>query len=190
MIPLFPYRGMVRPIIMAAVICLTFLILRRRQGEPYYWWLLLPACIGYGFFLIYSTFLSRTASEAYAYRLELMGSARSAFTVVGGLWSLTHGDFASIRIDNPRSLEGILINILLMVPFGYLLPQVLHLCGRKTHAWMVILCGSLCSALIEVIQLFTRLGMLDVDDWLMNTIGTGIGCFLLWLFSRKCWNGQ
>ena len=40
------------------------------------------------------------------------------------------------------------------------------------------------SALIEVVQLLTRLGMLDVDDWVFNTAGTVAGYLLYRLFFR------
>ena len=185
MIPLFPYSGILRPVIMAAVIWLSFFILRGAQNKPFYRQLLYISCAGYAFSLLYTTFLSRTVAETYAYLLEVLGSARSAFSVEGGLWSLINGDFAAIRIDNPCGLEGILINMMLMIPLGYLLPQVQQLRGRKISVWVVILCGSLCSVLIEVVQLYTRLGMLDVDDWLMNTISVGIGYVMFWFYGRR-----
>ena len=47
------------------------------------------------------------------------------------------------------------------------------------RAWQAIAIASLLSALIEIAQLATRLGMLDVDDWLFKHHGPrrwGTGC--------------
>ena len=52
-------------------------------------------------------------------------------------------------------------------------------------AWQAVLAGSLLSVIIEVVQLITRLGMLDVDDWVFNTLGTAIGYCLYWRFLAK-----
>ena len=50
--------------------------------------------------------------------------------------------------------------------------------GKETRAWQAILTGSVLSALVEVVQLITRLGMLDVDDWVFNSSSTAIGYIL------------
>ena len=72
-------------------------------------------------------------------------------------------------------LEAIVINLLLMVPVGYLLPMVAAVRGKAVKGWQIIISGFMLSVLIEVIQLVTRLGMLDVDDVVFNTTGTAIG---------------
>ena len=178
MLPLFPYNGILRPAMMLAATAAAFIVLRRTQKSAHYHKLLFAACLAYLLFLIYATFLSRSVAQTYSYRLELMGSARQAFSVKGGLWPLIRGDFAAIRLDDPQSLEGILINLLLMAPVGYLLPMVRFARGKGTRAWQATLAGSILSATIEILQLITRLGMLDVDDWVFNTVGTAAGYFL------------
>lgn len=175
MLPLFPYNGLLRPALMLVGMGLAFLVLYRMRERPCHGKLLCLACLGYAFFLLYATFLSRSVAQFYSYRLELMQSARNAFRIDGGLWSLVRGDFAAIRLDDPQSLEGILINLLLMAPAGYLLPMVAAARGKAVRGWQVILCGAVLSATIEIIQLITRLGMLDVDDWVFNTLGTAMG---------------
>ena len=184
MLPLFPYNGILRPAIMLAGTIAGFAVLKRMQKSVHYRKLLFAACLAYLLFLIYATFLSRSVAQTYSYRLELMGSARQAFSVKGGLWSLIRGDFSAIRLDDPQSLEGIAVNLLLMVPVGYLFPMVQSARVKKTRAWQAILAGSVLSALVEVIQLLTRLGMLDVDDWVFNTAGTAAGYLLYRLFFR------
>lgn len=178
MLPLFPYNSILRPTIMLAGTIAGFVILKRMQKSVHYRKLLFAACTAYLLFLIYATFLSRSVAQTYSYRLELMGSARQAFSVKGGLWSLIRGDFSAIRLDDPQSLEGIAVNLLLMVPVGYLFPIIQSARGKETRAWQAILAGSVLSALVEVIQLITRLGMLDVDDWVFNSSSTAIGYIL------------
>jgi glycopeptide antibiotics resistance protein len=49
------------------------------------------------------------------------------------------------------------------------------------HKWIVaIVCGSLLSSSIEVIQLISHRGLFEFDDIIHNTLGTviGIGMFL------------
>ncbi len=185
MLPLFPYNGILRPAIMLAGTIAGFAVLKRMQKSVHYRKLLFAACLAYLLFLIYATFLSRSVAQTYSYRLELMGSARQAFSVKGGFWSLVRGDFSAIRLDDPQSLEGIAVNLLLMVPVGHLFPMVQSARGKETRVWQAILAGSILSALVEVIQLITRLGMLDVDDWVFNTAGTAAGYLLYRLFFRQ-----
>ena len=182
MLPLFPYNGPLRPALMLVGMGLAFFMLYRTRQRPWHGKLLCLACLGYAFFLLYATFLSRSVAQFYSYRLELM---RSAFSVDGGFWSLIHGDFAAIRLDDLQSLEGILINLLLMAPLGYLFPMVIVAHGKAVRGWQVILCGAALSALIEGLQLITRLGMLDVDDWVFNVAGTAMGYLLYRYFSNQ-----
>ncbi len=63
-------------------------------------------------------------------------------------------------------LFGLYLNVLLFVPFGFLL----HLPPRRA-----IIIGFLFSFAIEIIQLVTRLGMFETDDLMTNTLGTWIG---------------
>ena len=63
-------------------------------------------------------------------------------------------------------LFGFYLNILLFVPFGFLL----HLPPRET-----IILGFLFSLAIEISQLISGLGMFETDDLITNTLGTWIG---------------
>ena len=185
MLPLFPYNGLLRPALMLVGMGLAFFTLYSTQQRLCHGKLLCLACLGYAFFLLYATFLSRSVAQFYSYRLKLMQSARNAFSVDGGVGSLIHGDFAAIRLDDLQSLEGILINLLLMAPLGYLFPMVIVAHGKAFRGWQVILCGAALSALIEGLQLITRLGMLDVDDWVFNVAGTAMGYLLYRYFSNQ-----
>lgn len=63
-------------------------------------------------------------------------------------------------------------NIGLFLPLGWFLPGLFP---RQRRFWVFLLtvCGSV--ALVELLQLFTTLGSLDVDDLLLNVLGACIG---------------
>lgn len=63
-------------------------------------------------------------------------------------------------------------NILLFIPLGFLLPQVSR---RSRRLWRTVLIGTGLSIVIEVTQLITRLGWFDVDDIMLNMLGTLVG---------------
>lgn len=72
-------------------------------------------------------------------------------------------------------------NVLLFIPFGFLLPLLWE---RYRPFWKTIFFGFLFSLAIELSQLFNR-RVSDIDDLLMNTIGTFAG-WLLWMLLQKC----
>ncbi len=78
-------------------------------------------------------------------------------------------------------------NILVLCPLGFLIP----LWRKKKTGWVRILISTfLCSFLIEILQLVTKVGVFDVDDLLLNTLGGLLGFFcynmiLRWFHRRK-----
>ncbi|MBN7773533.1 VanZ family protein [Clostridium aminobutyricum] len=76
--------------------------------------------------------------------------------------------------------EGVLPyieNILLFVPLGLLLPFIWK---KYEVLWKTALSGITLSLIIELIQLFNIRRVTDIDDLLMNTLGTLIG----WIIFR------
>ncbi|MGX9292454.1 VanZ family protein [Bacillus sp. A015] len=77
-------------------------------------------------------------------------------------------------------------NILLFVPLGFFLYQAF-----RTMRWQkAILAGLILSAMIEVLQwMFSQSGMItrssDIDDILLNTLGTALGCTLYQMYRRR-----
>lgn len=66
----------------------------------------------------------------------------------------------------------IIVNIVLFVPFGFLLPLGIK---KFQTFWKTYLVGFLFSLFIELIQLFFHLGIFETADLLNNTIGVLIG---------------
>lgn len=82
-------------------------------------------------------------------------------------------------------LKTSLLNILMLVPFGFGLPFITKLRMRG-----VIVAGALFSVTIELLQLLTGLmahmtfRTADINDLLFNTLGTAIGYLLFIRFMR------
>ena len=70
------------------------------------------------------------------------------------------GGFAGIRFG--KVYDQTLQNVLLFIPFGFLLPQV-KLGSLRWRCWKVTLFGLVASLVIEMIQLTTHLGWFDID---------------------------
>ena len=66
--------------------------------------------------------------------------------------------------------------MVMFVPLGFLVPCIWQKTGK--FGWH-LLTMVLSIVGIELIQLFTLLGTCDVDDLLLNLVGTTMG-FLLW----------
>lgn len=136
----------------------------------------------YGVFIVYvlanlyETILFRAVTPEYNMELELLWSYREALSMQGHL-----------SVSSFGMLEEIVLNILLYIPMGYLLPftwQRFFEKGRRIP-WLVVLIGFACSALTEISQLLFRIGLFEFDDMLNNTLGTVIGCLMYQGWMRK-----
>ena len=140
---------------------------------------------------LYFTFFSREAEPVAVIRLQPLRAYRLAFTFDAGFFHVikqifTQGlseGFDSIHIESTESLEGIILNILLFIPFGYMLPYILK--KLQKASWIVILIGFVCSLLTETIQLLTHLGWFDLDDLMNNTVGCILGVIFYRIFLRE-----
>lgn len=69
-------------------------------------------------------------------------------------------------------------NIIAFMPFGFFVP---HLSKRKLSFWTVTLLAMEFSVIVEVLQLFTKVGCCDIDDVILNTLGgmLGYACYVI-----------
>ena len=77
-------------------------------------------------------------------------------------------------------VAGIILNILLYYPLGYLLPILFP----KLKPKHVILIGCLCSIATEATQYLLKMGWCETDDVIHNTLGTAIGVWV-WMWQSK-----
>ena len=79
----------------------------------------------------------------------------------------------------PQGLKTSLLNILLLIPFGFGLPFI-----TNYHMKKVVVIGALFSIVIEFLQLITgyvakiTFRIADINDVIFNTVGVAIGYIL------------
>ena len=79
--------------------------------------------------------------------------------------------------DNEYKITEIILNVLLFVPLGFLVPISSDFFRR---AWKTVAIGFAFSFFIESMQLVTHLGCFDVSDLIHNTMGACIGYFIFY----------
>ena len=72
-------------------------------------------------------------------------------------------------------------NIIAFVPFGMLLRWARN---KKTTFWQAVLFSFLFTLAIEVSQYITKLGVFDIDDIIMNTLGGIIGYCIYYVTAK------
>ncbi len=93
---------------------------------------------------------------------------------------LRPGEMNLLPFSTEIDLVAYLQNILLFIPFGFMLPLI----WPRTKSWRcTALSGLAFSALIEASQLINHRST-DVDDLIMNTAGALLGYVLFILFTR------
>lgn len=81
------------------------------------------------------------------------------------------------QIGLERFVVNIFGNVLAFAPFGFLLPL---LNKKYRNFFFVIFLSLLFSLVVETTQMLLKVGIFDVDDLLMNTIG-GTGGYIFYL---------
>ena len=91
------------------------------------------------------------------------------FETITTFWNaLFHGSLALKRL----AFVNLVGNLLMFVPFGLLLPDLFG--GfRPFHRFFLKCLGLIC--LVEAIQVVTLVGVMDVDDLILNMAGFSIG---------------
>lgn len=78
-------------------------------------------------------------------------------------------------------IRNTVLNIILFVPLGFLLPMIWR---EYRSLRTTVLAGLMLSVLIEVLQIFT-FRLTDVDDLITNTAGAALGFYVARLFSFR-----
>lgn len=75
-------------------------------------------------------------------------------------------------------LTNLFGNIFAFSPFGFMLPIIV----KKGKGWIATVFSTfIFSLIIESCQLFMKVGVFDVDDLLLNTLGGAIGYIAYWI---------
>lgn len=138
-----------------------------------------------GYFVIYRK-LCRGKRKIKPGRLVLYGVFICYLVVVFGATMLSRGSFWENHIQwrlfysyreawnhfSATEWRNIILNIVLFVPFGFLLPLLF---SQFRAFWKTYLAGFLLTALIEVVQLVLKRGIFEADDIFDNFLGAMIG---------------
>lgn len=87
--------------------------------------------------------------------------------------------FGDIIHSRGPAVREALLNILMLVPFGFLVPLIRK---RKTMIYHVIISSFLLSFIIETLQMFDLNRSSDVTDLITNTIGGLVGFLIFKIF--------
>lgn len=82
-------------------------------------------------------------------------------------------------------LRNIIFNILMFLPFGFVLPLLFKKCEKFYITYFLGLCMTIS---IEVLQLISKRGIFEIDDIINNTLGCMIGygvVMIFLLFSKR-----
>ena len=74
------------------------------------------------------------------------------------------------RSINDWFVKNLVCNVVMFMPFGFLIPWF-----SKWKGWKIIGAGCVLSITIEVLQYVSALGQMDVDDVILNTLGAALG---------------
>jgi glycopeptide antibiotics resistance protein len=111
------------------------------------------------YFLFFSEHYGRDYSHDYRYNLELFKEIKRFIIYRQQL------GFESFVVN-------ILGNILAFAPFGFLLPL---LNPKYRRFFFILFLSLLFSVAVETVQLLLQVGIFDVDDIMLNTLGGMIG---------------
>jgi len=118
------------------------------------------------YFLIFSDWYGREGEPGdYRYNLELFKEIKRFWTYREQLGIVAY--------------ENLLGNIIIFMPFGFFMPMA----SKSKSFFLTVFFSFSLSFFVEIFQLITRVGIFDVDDMLLNTIGGMLGYIVFILCS-------
>ena len=170
---IFVNRIIISAIAFAVFCVLSVILYRRRVFDK----LQLNAAILLSLYivvLIYLTVVGRYSHEEYEYRIYV-------FRSYGRL----------LESFDRQSIEQIVINLLMLIPVGFLLSVIIR--GKGKYIIVSVLC-LLLTICIEIMQLLMKCGSFETDDIANNLIGAVIGILLYalvhWITHRNVYKGK
>ena len=154
---------------------------------------------GLGFFAVFLLlrglgFMKHRGVFPYLRVREILLIFEISLIVAVTLWGRTPKDVvvwdwkplvSYVRVLQGKSmglLAQIILNIIIFIPMGILLPWCLKVCERYRYTLAIVFFISIS---IEVLQGVTQIGSFEIDDVINNLMGTGIGVMLYHVFVRR-----
>lgn len=113
------------------------------------------------YFLFFSERYGRTAGEEYRYNLTLFAEIRRFFKY-------------RQYISTESFILNMFGNVVAFMPFGFFVPML----SRRRGLFRIVCMSFELTLAVELTQLFTKVGIFDVDDLLLNTLGGLLGYVL------------
>ena len=137
-----------------------------KDRKKWYW----AAFAAYGLLMLWLLFGQRWGQSAGALNLEPFDTVRRY------IWVLRHSGDADLLRHAVINLGG---NVAMFVPLGFLVPCIWEKMSKFGWHFLAMV---LTIVLIELLQFITNLGSCDVDDLILNLVGTaiGFGIYQLW----------
>ena len=161
--------------IILAIICgFTCVVkpLQKRLSGRMYRLLLVGAFLVYVAGNLYFTILSREPMPARLIELRPFASYVRMFQEpLGVVGNELNGWLAKFFLSSEYAVHGIILNVLLYVPLGYILPLLFP----KLYRSQILLISLAATVGTELTQMITRLGWCETDDVLHNMLGAAIG---------------
>ena len=112
-----------------------------------------------------------------------IGKSQSAQTMMTPF----RGVMEAIQARSLAPLKHGFLNVLLFIPFGYLIPCINPRC--LSRAGFAVLGGIMVSTVIEGLQMICGLGFCDIDDIIANALGGAIGyvIYRLRVLAQRNW---
>ncbi len=138
--------------------------------------------------LIYLAILLRFIlfKDSYAYLYNHFSNGFSWYLIEKKYTTANFIPFATIYYylsgqDTTGTWSNLLGNIVLFIPFGFLIPLLLP---KIKHITQIFIAAFLSSLFFEMLQLLLALGTFDIDDCILNSTGAIIG-FLIYSIWKK-----
>lgn len=142
----------------------------KRAIKRIFWIVFIMYLIAMAYFLFFSEYLNRSSvGTEYRYNLTLFKEVKRSF------WCYKAGMYHYFILN-------FIMNIVAFVPFGFFLP-ILSTGVQKKGFYYVVFSAFEFTLLIELLQLFLKVGTFDVDDMLLNTVG-GVAGYILYRIGR------
>lgn len=119
-------------------------------------------------------------TEGLSYRQQLKNNiSLIPFHTIQSYWKVVcRREYDRLFFHCVINLTG---NVALFIPIGYFLPR-LWLKMRRFFPFFFTCIGSVCA--VEILQLFTLLGSLDIDDLILNLAGMIFG-YLIFITRKR-----
>ncbi|WP_235912527.1 VanZ family protein [Velocimicrobium porci] len=139
---------------------MTFTRKQKKYIRKVTWVLFIIYMMIMAYFLFFSEGLNRSdVGSVYRYNLTLFQEIKRGF------WCLRHGSFQYFFLN-------VVLNVAAFAPFGFILPIISPKNRKFIHIFLLSLELTLT---IEILQLVFKVGIFDVDDIFLNTVGGTLG---------------